>query len=266
MNLDEYSPSAVRKILVYGPPKSGKTALVGKLAARKKLWWFDGEDGVKTLLNPQMLDPRHRANVNVFRIPDTQHFPVFISTILRVLKGGEQKICHKHGVAACPSCAKDPLAQHSVINVDTFGPDDVLVLDSVSQLAASCMHFICSAAIKAGKDDYKPDWEDYRKQGFLLDRVFSILQAAPYHVVCISHEQLVEMEDGRKKLVPIGGTSNFSKTFAKYFDDVAYCDKVNNKHVAYSSSTYSNNIITGSRAGVAIEQKPELGLLALFDN
>jgi hypothetical protein len=264
MNLDDYVPAAYRKVLVYGPPKSGKTALVGKLAEIKKLQWFDGEDGIKTLLNPDMLKPEFRKNVSVFRIPDTQHMPAFGDTLLKILKGGEMKICQAHGLVACPKCSKDGSPVNPV-NVDTFGPDDVLVIDSVSQLAASIMHRICAAQIQKGNDDYKPDWEDYRKQGFLLDRVFSILQAAPYHVVCISHEQLVEMEDGKKKIVPIGGTSNFSKTFAKYFDDVIYCDKVNGKHVAASSSTYSNNVITGSRSGKAIEKSPAAGLIQLFD-
>jgi len=263
VNLDEYLPSAVRKVLVYGQPKSGKTAFVGKLAEIRKLHWFDGEDGIKTLLNPEMLKPEFRKNINVFRIPDTQHFPAFSETILKVLKGGDQKVCHQHGLVSCPKCTKEGLPTNS-INVDQFGPDDVLVIDSVSQLAASVMHRVCAEQIRKGNDDYKPDWDDYRKQGFLLDRIFSILQAAPYHVVCISHEQLVDMEDGKKKIVPIGGTSNFSKTFAKYFDDVVYCDKVNGKHVAASSSTYSNNIITGSRTGKSTEKDPANGIKILF--
>ena len=99
---------------------------------------------------------------------------------------------------------------------------------------------------------------------FLLDRIFSILQAAPYHVICVSHETKTKREDGKEVIVPIGGTSNFSSTFAKYFDDVVYCDKVNGKHKAFSSSTYSNSIITGSRAGVSIETDAK-GILALFD-
>ena len=263
MNLDEYAPSAARKVLVYGQPKSGKTALVGKLAEIKKLHYFDGEDGIKTLLNPEMLKPEFRKNVNVFRIPDTQHLPAFADTLLKVLKGGNQTICATHGLVNCPKCSKDGSPTNS-INVDTFGPDDVLVIDSVSQLAASIMHRICSSQIAKGTEDLRPEWDQYRAQGFLLDRIFSILQAAPYHVVCISHEQLVEMEDGKKKIVPIGGTSNFSKTFAKYFDDVVYCDKVNGKHMAASSSTYSNSIITGSRAGKAIEKDASSGLKQLF--
>ena len=264
MNLDEYAPSAARKILVYGPPKSGKTALVGKLATIKRLHYFDGEDGIKTLLNPDMLPPQFRKNVVVYRMPDTQTFPVFADTLLKVLKGGDIKICQAHGVVNCPKCAKEAPNAFTVINVDTFTMDDVLVIDSVSQLAASVMHRITANQIKNDNADYKPTWDDYFKQGFLLDRIFSITQAAPYNVVAISHEQLVEMEDGKKKIVPIGGTSNFSKTFAKYFDDVVYCDKVNNKHIAVSSSTYSNNIITGSRTGKAIEQDPANGLKQLF--
>lgn len=265
MNLDEYAPSAARKILVYGPPKSGKTALAGKLAEIKRLHYFDGENSIKTLLNPDMLNPEFRKNITVYRMPDTQHFPVFADTLLKVLKGGDIKICHPHGVVSCPKCSREAPDAFTVINVDKFTLDDVLVLDSVSQLAASVMHRITAEQIKKDNNDYKPTWDDYYKQGFVLDRIFSITQAAPYNIVCISHEQLVEMENGKKKLVPIGGTSNFSKTFAKYFDDVVYCDIVNGKHLAASSSTYMPNIITGSRTGKVIEKDAtNAGLKLLF--
>lgn len=266
MNLDDYVPNVARKIIAYGPPKVGKTVLVGKLAEILHLHWFDGEDGVKSLMNPAMLDPKYRKNITLYRLPDTQSNPVMAETLLKVLKGGEVKICNAHGMVNCAKCARDPAAAdaHNIINVDKFGPTDALVIDSVSQLAMSVMHRVISPQL-AKNETYKSDWDDYRSQGFLLDRIFSILQAAPYNVICISHEQLVEMEDGRKKLVPIGGTKNFSKDFAKFFDDVVYCDKVNNKHAAFSSSTHSNSIITGSRTGKEIEKDPSRGLKQLFD-
>ena len=56
MDLDEYVDSKRTKVMVYGPPKSGKTALVGELAAHGyTLHWVDCEKGIKTLLNPKML-------------------------------------------------------------------------------------------------------------------------------------------------------------------------------------------------------------------
>lgn len=98
----------------------------------------------------------------------------------------------------------------------------------------------------------------------MLDRIFSILQQAPFNVVVISHESLVEMEDGKKKLVPIAGTSNFSKTFAKYFDDVVYAEVVNKKHRFASSTTYSGSIVLGSRSGKELEKMESPKLLELF--
>lgn len=268
VTLDDYKPGIARKVLVYGPPKIGKTWLVAKLAEILQLHWCDGEDGIKTAMNPECLAPEFRKNIKLIRIPDTQKHPIMIETLLKIVKGGEHYICYDHGVSNCPECNKNPAARWAHINVDTFGPTDCLVIDSVSQLAMSAMHRVIAPQLAKDmandKADYKPDWDDYRKQGFLLDRLFTLIQAAPFSVVCISHEQLVEMEDGKKKIVPIGGTSNFSKTFAKYFDDVVYCDKVNGKHVAYSSSTYSNSIITGSRAGVQVEKDMNNGLKALF--
>lgn len=268
VTLADYKPAGNRKILVYGPPKIGKTWLVGKLAEILRLHWVDGEDGIKTLMNPECLAPQFRANVNLIRVPDTQSHPILIETLLKIMKGGDVYVCFDHGVCNCPECSRNEAARWAVVNVDKFTATDALVIDSVSQVALSAMHRVTAPQIAKDiandKADYKPDWEDYRKQGFLLDRLFTMVQAAPFNVICISHEQLVEMEDGKKKIVPIGGTSNFSKTFAKYFDEVVYCDKVNGRHVAYSSSTYSNSIITGSRAGILVEKDMTNGLKALF--
>ena len=263
MKLTDFIPSATRKILVYGAPKTGKTDLVGQLAASKKLWWFDLEDGVKTLLHSPRMTPAMLANIELFRIPDTQIFPIAARTLLKVIKGLPVAICHTHGAVACPLCANGKGAS-STISLRDFTTNDVLVIDSVSQLAASAMNDIQKDVISKDQFDKKPDWDDYANQGRIMDRIFSILQQAPFHVVAISHEQLVEMEDGKKKIVPIGGTSQFSKTFAKYFDDVVYTEVLNKKHKVGSSTDYSSNIIAGSRSNKVLEKMETPSLLELF--
>lgn len=265
MKLSTYREHAARKILVYGPPKSGKTDLVGQLAESYKLWWFDLEDGIKTLLHSPRMKKEWLDNIELFSIPDTQTFPVAIETLLKVIKGGNQAVCHAHGTVNCLSCKKAGNdAAATTINVGELTNTDIVVIDSVSQLSASAMNYIQRAIIMKDNYDAKPDWDDYAKQGRILDRIFSILQQAPFHVVCISHENLVEMEDKKKKLVPIAGTSQFSKTFAKYFDDVVYCEVVNGKHKAASSTTYSGSIVLGSRSGKVLEGATQLGLKELF--
>jgi AAA domain len=264
MKLTTYIPAAARKILVYGPPKTGKTDLVGQLASEFKLYWFDLEDGIKTLIHSPRMKKEWLENIELFRIPDTQIAPAAIETMLRIIKGGSHAICHLHGVVSCARCKPLGDSGSTAINLGSFGPTDILVIDSVSQLSASAMNYIQRDYILKDNYDRKPDWDDYAKQGRVLDRIFSILQQAPFHVVCISHENLVEMEDGKKKLVPIAGTSQFSKTFAKYFDDVVYTDIVNKKHKAASSTTYSGSIVMGSRTGKVLEQMETPSLLELF--
>lgn len=263
MKLADYIPAAARKILVYGPPKTGKTELVLKVAQKKKLWWLDLEDGIKTAINNPRIPKEWLENIEVFRIPDTQIFPIAARTLLKVIKGSPVEICHKHGAVNCAMCKRDNLAS-SPINLSSFTNDDVLVLDSVSQLAASAMNDIQSKIIAADNFEAKPTWDDYFSQGRIMDRIFSIMQQSPFNVIAISHETMVEMEDGSKKIVPIGGTSQFSKVFSKYFDDVVYTEIVNKKHKAASASTYKNNVITGSRSGKEIEKMDIPSLLDLF--
>lgn len=263
MKVSEYVASAARKILVYGQPKSGKTDLVAGLAEEKKLWWFDMEDGFKTVPASPRIKKAWLDNIELFHIPDTQIFPVAIETMLKVIKGTAYDICHSHGIAGCATCKSKGLGSSS-INLSTFTNNDVLVIDSGSQLSNSAMNYIQKEIIKKDNYDAKPDWDDYAKQGRILDRVFSIIQQAPFNVVCITHENLVEMEDSKKKLVPIAGTSQFSKTFAKYWDDVIYCEKVNGKHKFASSTTYSNSIVLGSRTNKELEKMEVPKLLEFF--
>lgn len=264
MKLTDFAPSIARKILVYGAPKTGKTDFVGGLAEKKRLWWLDLEDGIKTLLHSPRIKKEWLDNIQYFHVADTQIFPAGVDLLLRIIKGGAQSVCHAHGTVNCVKCKPLGSTAHSIIDVSTFTNDDVLVIDSVSQLSASVMNYIQRDIILKDNFDKKPEWDDWAKQGRILDRIFSILQQAPFNVVCISHENLVEQEDGKKKLVPIAGSSQFSKTFAKYFDDVVYCEIVNKRHKYATSTTYSGSIVLGSRTGKELEKSENPKLLELF--
>ena len=267
MNLNDYSSATRTKVLVYGAPKTGKTALVGKLAEHFTLHWMDLENGIKTLLNPAILDPKFRKNVNVISIPDHRLYPIAIDTVREVIRGGVKKICASHGKVNCPLCAKDAEAKYSELDIAKFGANDILVIDSLSQLANSAMNKgILKELQKPGGEEYKKTFTDYAVQGSLMEQVLSFIQVVDVNVVAISHELESESLEGREKIVPVAGTRNFSLNSAKYFDSVVHCAVVNKQHRAYSSSTYSPTIITGSRLAVDVDEKKggELSLLSLF--
>jgi len=257
MKLSKISASNIHHVLIYGPPKVGKTQLAGTLASKYNLIWFDLENGVETLLK---LPEEQKERIEVIRIPDTRSFPIAIETMLKVIKGGKFRICEKHGKIACSACAKEGLDITDVNLIDVPN-DTVIVVDSLTQLTNSAIAHIT----KAQPDDYKLLQDDWGNLGKLMDIFLSHVQNAPFNVVCISHETEAEMEDGKNKLVPTAGTRNFSRNSARYFGEVVYCEVKNKRHIAASSTTYANNILTGSRTGVSLEGLSETSLLGIFD-
>lgn len=269
MNLDDYTEVKRTKALVYGPPKGGKTAKVGGDLAKAgfHLHWFDCEQGVKTLMNPAILPPEFRKNVSIYNIPDHRSYPIAIDVFRKLFKGGAHRFCYTHGVSNCPICSKDAGAKWSdTIELAKFTDKDILVIDSWTQVSNSAANKVTLKAWLKD-DEYKMDFDDFRMQGMYLDEVLSKIQVSNINICVISHDVDVEKSESKERIVPVGGTRNFSKTMAKYFDECIYVAVSNMKHRAFSSSTWDNVHLTGGRSGLKLEDSKdgaEISLATIF--
>lgn len=256
MKLTDTVDQETHTVLLFGPPKSGKSLLAGKLAEHFNLIWFDLENGYVVL---RQLNPEWQERVDVIRIPDTRTYPIAIETMMKVLTGKKTSVCDVHGKVDCSLCKRNPEATWVVVELGSLSTNTIVVIDSLTQLTNSCI-----ANITKDKDvDYKMQQDDWGNLGKFLDFCLSHIQQAKYNVVCITHESEVEMEDGKSKLVPTAGTRNFSRNTAKYFGHVVYVEVKNKSHRAASSTTYATNLLTGSRSNISLENG-ELSLLRIF--
>ena len=256
MKLSNAPRGARQSVLVYGPPKSGKTQLVSQLSKTHNLIWFDLENGHATLFK---LPPEQQERIELINLMDTRSFPIAIETCLKVIKGGPLKICEGHGKVDCAICKKANQTFVSV-HLNELGPDSIVVFDSLTQLTNSAIAHIT----KAKPEDYKLEYDDWGNLGKLMDIFLSHVQQAKFTVVCLSHETEVEMEDGKLKLVPTSGTRNFSRNTAKYFGHVCYANMSVGKHVFKSTTTAANNVVMGSRTDVALEKMDVPTLESIF--
>lgn len=256
MKLTEKKAYSTQRVLVYGPPKTGKTELVGKLAEHYNLIWFDIEKGWTTLLK---LPTEWQERINIISIPDSKIFPIAAETWPKIVKGGPVSICNEHGKVSCGLCNKENKPV-DVVNMNKVSGRTIVVFDSLTQLTNSLLANIT----KASPDDYKPERDDWGQLKFLIDKFLSQIQAAGYNIVCITHEEEVQMEDGSNKLVPSSGSAKSSRNTAKYFDHVIYCEVKNKKHTFKSSTISGLALVTGSRTGVDMEKNKEPSLLDIF--
>lgn len=254
MKLSQITPDSVgQTILVYGPPKSGKTLLVGQLASKYKLKWFDLENGFLTLLNN--LTSEQKENIDLFRLPDTRGYFIGLETLNKVFQNKPVNICDEHGKVACPVCSKNG-GQSTPIDLSSLDSNTVVVIDSLTQLTSSAY----SWATQDLKEGEKAEFKHWAAQGEALAAILSKIQQAKCHVICITHEQGLDMNDGTEKIVPMCGTKNFARNVGRYFSHVVYTEIKNRAYKRASSAAYNVKIVSGSRANIALEEDPNLTL------
>lgn len=244
-------------VIIYGPPKSGKTelALKGLPMAGFNVLYVDLEKGHTTI---HKLDDKLKEKIVVVRIPDFKDKPTAINTCLHMVTGAPVTFCNEHGEVDCVTCKArvkkgelDKDDAFTTIALNDFDPKEwVVVYDSLSQLTSSANAHV-SRSLNLEKD--KLTFDHWRHQGVLLEKFLDYLQNASYNSVLIAHEEMIELNDKTTKIAPGGGTKNFSAKVAKYFDHIVYTSVRNKKHNASSSTTDYANILTGSRTDVVID-------------
>ena len=254
-------------ILLYGPPKTGKTQLVGTAAKIKefdKIVWIDLENGSETLLHMGLTESE-LDKIDLIRIPDTRETPRGCETVLKMFSAKEDiKICHSHGKVNCVEAECKSSDAYTIFNLRKLTHKDLLVIDSGSQLGDSSLSMAC-----LGKPlEFKPGWDEYGLSNKWLGDILSVIQQATFtNFVVITHEMIVEEEVNgikRDKIFPLMGTKAFCAKVSKYFGTVVYVEIKLGKHAAGSSTTYKANHVTGSRVNVKIESSKELSMRAIF--
>ncbi len=243
-------------ILIYGPPKSGKTRLIATAAKLKeisKIYWFDIENGVETLLHMDLTD-EELEKIIIIKIPDTRENPQAIETILKAFSAkAPVDICEMHGKVDCAECKKSgsPFLKW---HLGQCTHNDLVVVDSGSQLGDSALNAACF-----GKPaTFKPTFDEYGMAGKWLADICSVVQQCRNtNFVFATHEIALEDDEGKDKIFPLMGTKNFSMRCAKFFGTVVYSHKKLGKHVAGSSSTYRPDVLTGSRVEAKLESSKE---------
>lgn len=261
--LEELSSApATHRIILFGAPGSGKTWSIGKLATTHHIIYFSLENGHQTLLNPDCVPVDARKNIDIIQMFDTPETPIAATSLDAFFKDRKGSFCDAHGRNNCPLCARSKAPTYP-LDLEALTPKDVIVIDSLTQWQESISFYLTKDS-----PDSKGDFEYYRKLGLYLGRGLSRIQLINNcSIIVISHEASTEPITGNEKIVPAGGTKNFARNNARYFDGAYHLYKENKRHKMASSTSYSIMIDTKDRTNFDAGKfkDPANALLALFN-
>jgi len=246
----ENLPLTTRRLLIYGAPKTGKTALIGQLASKYKLLWLDTESGVDTLM--ATCSDAELGNVEYIGIKDLPSSPKADETLLRMFESKTTGyICKEHSTWNCPLCLKDK-ANFFPINMNELTPANgwIIVIDSGTQFGLSAFNHICNQNNITLADGDKASFAIWGVQGAHIDKLGTLIENGKWDVALTAHEVEVEMVDKSKRIVASMGTRKVASSFGKYFTDVIRVYKTAAGHKAASLTTDLPNCETGSRWGI----------------
>jgi len=276
-----------QSILIYGPPKIGKTRLAATLAKVPEVTsvtYFGAENGHATIVDmvrTGVLTEEEAKKIIIINMVDTPEQAVAWDTVVKCLVVQKAfNICEVHGRVECPHCKAQEVATKTKLSWQAFDlkklrSTDWVILDSGSQIADSAMNYIQ----KGVSYDIKAGYEEYGFQGRVMTDILTVVQSAQYCNYCvITHELLMDARDDDKKMLsevklkdmfsklyPLVGSKPFSMKVGKYFGHVIYMERKINKPSGGSAFMYKPDVVTGSRSGMRLEDETEMDFRYVFE-
>lgn len=248
-----------QRVLIYGDSGTGKTTLAALLAEKYKVHFFDIDAGHQALFTA--LKPEFWQNVELYEVQDVPENPRASKLLDKVMRPDSSvTVCHDHGaVMPCTVCGKSDMSKYYVFSTKDLGPNDVIVVDTMTSHSKSAANFAVGSEIMGGDMAYfKMEFTHHDKQGMILSNFLQRMKRMPCHVVIITHAEILENLNGTKQIAPIGGTRNFAKTARRDFDHIVYCYLKNNKHCFTSSTTHAAGVVAKSRTNVDIKEAADI--------
>ena len=145
--LEQRSTSTLVKAICIGDSGSGKTAALASLArAGYEVFILDYDNGVDILLDPIVLAPEFRSRIIAETLTD------------KMVKGVNGPVCQ------APTAARNGVNLLTKWKdygaVDKWGPNRVLVIDSITMQGNACLNWVRKLNMRVGQGLRINDWGD----------------------------------------------------------------------------------------------------------
>lgn len=221
--LNKHQSNEYTKLLIEGDSGSGKTgALTSLVREGYKLRILDMDNGLETLKQFILKEcPEKIENVEFRTLRDKRK----ASPLGPVIDGQPKAFINALKMLDSWSY-KDGETEIDLGAPSEWGPDTILVLDSLTFLADAAFDFreaLTSGTAKApGKYDVRAVYKDAQDA---IENVLALLTSESFrtNVIVISHIRYVDNPDGTKKGYPTAVGSALSPQIPRYFNSVALC-------------------------------------------
>lgn len=231
---DDASKKKLVRTLIWGRDKVKKTWWACRSAeAGYNVILIDGDDG-SAITKKLPLEAQKKILV-VDAVNDTKAvFARFMATFIRP---GQEFLWDEQGkVSITVNTKRNPLHSHIYFKPTLLTPNDVVIIDSWTALAASTqLQYATEQNIDLTAIEKEGD--QFALLGFqsrFLDYCLNNLHALPCHVIVVGHETVYEKWEGKGKdrkmissqIQPISSTGPQGMKLGKHFNDVLHFTKL----------------------------------------
>lgn len=282
-SLTDYSANAPVKMLLVGDPGAGKTYALAALAkAGYNLRILDFDNGLRSLASALADDPKALARVVYEQCIDTKVAQIdkMVPKAAKAAGKAMKLLTHwKMDAVRGPSTEKDkdgkpvpgPIIEqgYDLGRPDSWGMNDVVIIDSLTHLGTALMDYVLVAQGRAGQQPWQSDWgEAIRMQ----EQIVQALVAPEFraNVIIITHVTYVghELNDKDLKAYPNALGNKLPPKLGSWFNTIAQIkvsgtgDKT--RRVLRTVSEGKLDLKSGDPKKIPAELPQENGLVEVF--